>query len=612
MYNKYDSQEAFFMQRDICLDRLRARALHQSHEPAYYTYNNNQWISISWRDYHKKIRSFAKALMANNLKVADKIAILGFNRLEWLVACVGTQYAAGISVGIYTSSSPEEVSYVVDHCDAEILIVENLERYNKQINLYKNKISKIKKIILMSNEICNEENMVNFETFLNEGQNISDQELNERQKSISSDDVATMIYTSGTTGNPKSVMLTHESITWTVRTVVQGWGCNSQDRALSYLPLAHVAEQLISIYAPIESGMQSYFVASTKDFARNLKEVEPTVLFGVPRVYEKIYEGIKANLAEQKLITQKIFGYFSSVSKSYYENHHRGERSNVLICAQQAFGRKKIFDAIKKKIGLGKVRICACGAAPISADILRFFSGIDLPIYEVFGQSENCGPTTLNLPGFARIGSVGRAMPGSEIRIADDGEILIRGPHVFAGYYKDPAATSETLKDGWLYTGDIGSFDEHNFLRITDRKKDLLITAGGKNISPQNLESMLKHLPYVQSAVVVGDSKKYLCALLSPDKEALSKKATLLGLDPQQALNLVTNKNILEEIKEELGRINSKLAPVEQIKKIALLNHEFSIESGEFTPTLKVKRKFVNQKYQTEINNLYLESSVSF
>lgn len=597
------------MQRDICIDRLRARALHSPHDPAYFSYNNNQWVATEWRDYHKQIRLFAKALIAQSFKSSDKVAILGYNKLEWLIACMGTQYAAGISVGIYTSSSPEEVAYVVDHCDAEILIIENWQRYEKQVKPHIQNLTKIKTIILMQGEAldASEKNIISLEKFLACGSTVSDLELNERQKSVKALDIATMIYTSGTTGNPKSVMLTHESIAWTVRTVVQSWGCNAADKSLSYLPLAHVAEQLITVYAPIDSGMQSYFATSMNDFAKNLAEVEPTVLFGVPRVYEKIYEGIKAKLAEQEGLKSKIINYVCSISEQYYDAHHKGEPVKLSVSIQQHVARKKIFQAIKNKIGLGKARICACGAAPISADILRFFCGLDIPIYEVFGQSENCGPTTLNLPGFTRIGAVGRPMPGAQIRIAKDGEILIKGPHVFAGYYKDPKATDEALRDGWLYTGDIGTMDEHNFLRITDRKKDLLITAGGKNISPQNLESMLKHLPYVQSAVVVGDSKKYLCALLAPDLQALSSKANILGVETKQALLLVQ-----EEIKAELAKINSRLAPVEQIKKIVMLSDEFSVESGEFTPTLKVKRKFVNQKYQHEINTMYLEQSGGF
>ncbi len=367
---------------------------------------------------------------------------------------------------------------------------------------------------------------------------------------------------------------------------------------MSYLPLAHVAEQMFTLYAPIDCGMQSYFAPSFDALKETIKDVEPTVFFGVPRVYEKMYEAIRAGITQRSYLQKKVINYFSRVTSDFYKARHAGRMPSLWISSQYQFGSKKIFQELKKKMGFGNIRISVCGAAPIAKDILSFFGGLDIPIYEVFGQSENAGPASFNLPGQTKIGAVGRAMPGSEMKIADDGEILLKGPHVFLGYYKDENATAEVLRNGWLATGDIGTIDKDGFLRITDRKKDLLITAGGKNISPQNLEAMLKTLPYVQSAVVVGDAKKYLCALLSPDVVSIQKKASLLGKPEELAHQLINDESIQKEIKIELDRINNRLAPVEQIKKFALLPNEFSVDSGEFTPTMKVKRKFVNQKYQ--------------
>lgn len=591
------------MKRDICIDRLRNQALKRPDEIVYFSESVGGWLGISWRDYHHKIKQFAKALLELGFPIGDKVAILGYNRLEWMISCLGAQYAGGISVGIYTSSSTEEVAYVVNHSDASILVVENLKRFMRQVKPNLHLMDKITDVILMSEEDCDDPRVQSFSQFLARATS-DDSELEARQCGIGATDTATMIYTSGTTGNPKSVMLSHQSLAWTVRQVVQAWHCQATDRAFSYLPLAHIAEQMISIYAPLDSGMQVYLLASPETFKNSLANVQPTVFFGVPRVYEKIYEAIKAGLSEESALKKAIFGYLSTISYQYYCAHHAGKEPPFWIKAQ--FGMsQKIFAKLKQKIGFGQARLLACGAAPISKDILNFFMGIDVPIYEVFGQSENSGPTTLNLPGRTKIGSVGRTLPGAEIKIADDGEILIKGPHIFLGYYKDEKATKDTLKDGWLYSGDVGDLDAEGFLSITDRKKDILITAGGKNISPQNLESMLKQLPYVQSAVVVGDNKKYLCALFSPDMEAMSKKAQALGLKADEALKLVENRQIHDEIEAELVKINARLAPVEQIKKYALLTQEFSIDTGEFTPTLKVKRKFVNQKYQREIEGLY-------
>ncbi len=578
------------MQRDIIIDRLRQRAQHHGADPAYFSEQASGWLSIDWHSYHQQVRAFAKALAAVNVSFGAKVAILGGNRLEWVISCLGAQYAGCTSVGIYSSSSPDELSYVVDHSDAQVLVVENLKCYHKQVGPQLEKLSKVSVIVLMSEEAVCEPRMLRFSDFLARGSHLSDIELDERQEKVRPIDVATLIYTSGTTGNPKAVMLSHESIAWTVRTVVQAWRCGPHDKALSYLPLAHVAEQMFSCYAPIDCGIQSYFAASLDSFKSKLKEVEPTVFFGVPRVYEKIYEGIKSAFDEQGAVSKKVLSYCAKVSQDYFRARLIGKMPSLWNNIQYNIAHKKIFQSIKNKIGLGKARLCMVGAAPISKDILNFFCGIDIPIYELYGQSENSGPATICLPGQAKIGSTGKALPCSQVAIAHDGEVMIKGPHVFLGYYKDDSATKEALKDGWLYSGDIGSIDKDGFLFITDRKKDILITAGGKNISPQNIEAMLKQLPYVQSAVVVGDSKKYLVALLSPDQERIDGKS---------------DDAIKREINKELDKLNQKLASVEQIKKFKLLANEFTVESGEFTPTLKVKRKFVNQKYQREIAEMY-------
>lgn len=593
------------MKRDICLDRLHRRASEHPQELSYFSKTQSEWKGISWGEYYQRIRAFAKSLLKVGVPKDGKVAILGFNRLEWLIATMGTQYVGGVSVGIYSSSSKEEVLYVVDHSDAEVLVVENMERYNKQVKPKRSEYTKIKYIVLMSDEHCDDENVFSFKNFLEYGCSIDNVLVDKRFTAVSPNDTATMIYTSGTTGNPKSVMLSHRAIAWTVRTVIEAWTCGPNDRSISYLPLAHVAEQALTIYGPVDCGMQCYFIESPEKFKNNLKEIEPTVFFGVPRVFEKIYEGLKVAISKKDPLTQKLLNHFSKISANYFVANHAGKMPSLANGVQYLFAHKVLFPKIKQEIGFAKTRLCMVGAAPISKEILHFFTGMDMPIYEVYGQSENSGPTTISLPGHTKIGTVGKPLPGAEIVIAADGEILIKGPHVFSGYYKDPAATQETLKNGWLCSGDIGTIDEQGFIKITDRKKDILITAGGKNISPQNLESMLKHLPYVQSAVVVGDNKKYLTALFAPDMESINRKAKQIGVPAEKVLLMDSQESIHREIKEALIKINQKLAPVEQIKKYKLLSKEFSIDSGELTPTLKVKRKFINQKYQQEIAELY-------
>jgi long-chain acyl-CoA synthetase len=591
--------------RDICIDRLRQRSIHHKDENAYFTMVNDKWEPITWHDFHEQVRQFGKYLLSLGFVKDTKVAILGFNQLEWVLAAIGAQYVGGISVGVYTASSKEEVSYVVDHSDAQVLVVENLERYRKQVEPIRSTLSKVKLIVLMSNEKSNDAGIVGFAEFMAMGRCVSDADLDDRQHGVDPEVVATMIYTSGTTGNPKSVMLSHATIAWTVRTVVQAWRCGPMDRAVSYLPLAHVAEQMFTLYAPLDCGMQSYFASSFDVLKETIKDVEPTVFFGVPRVFEKFYEGVKTALAEQKGFKKQLVSYLSKVCKDYYRARNIGRMPNFWTSSIYQLGSRKVFLELKKKLGFSKLRICVCGAAPVSKEILGFFFGLDIPVYEVYGQSENAGPASYNLPGQTKLGYVGRPLANTNMRIAEDREILIKGPHVFLGYYKDPAATAEVLKDGWLHTGDIGEIDKDGFVRITDRKKDLLITAGGKNISPQNLEAMLKHLPYVQSAVVVGDSRKYLCALLSPNIPSLMQKAAERGLPSQSLQAIVKDKGITQEIQAELEKINNRLAPVEQIKRFHILPHEFSIESGEFTPTMKVRRKYVTKKYESEIENMY-------
>jgi long-chain acyl-CoA synthetase len=595
--------------RDIFIDRLKMRATHHASEPAYYTRTNHKWEAISWGDYYRKVASFAKSLISLGLPKNGKVAILGFNRVEWAISCMGAQTAGCVSVGIYTSSSAEEVAYVVDHSDAEVLIVENYERYVKQVLPIKSKLSKVKTFVIMEsfNESANL--VLDFNEFLHLGNKINDVDLEARSLSVEPQDVATMIYTSGTTGSPKSVMLSHASIAWTIRSLVASFKCNSQDKSLSYLPLAHIAEQAFTIYAPVECGMQSCFATSFEELKDNLREVEPTIFFGVPRVYEKMYDAINVQMQKKKSFEKFLLKYFAKISEKTVENLNSNISSGFLLSQQMQLGRRLIFNQIRKKMGFGRIRVLVCGAAPISKSILHFFSGLDMPIYEVYGQSEDTGPTSINYPGSAKIGSAGRPLIGSQIKIAADGEILVKGPHVFLGYYKDEAATKETLRDGWLMSGDIGMIDKQGFLFITDRKKELLITAGGKNVAPQGIEAMLKSLPFVQSAVVVGDSKKYLSALFAPDMERLKRKAVELGLDQSQASALLADPAILSAIADELAKINGKLAPVEQIKKYAFLNQEFSIDSGEFTPTMKLKRKFVTNKYREEIEGMYLQAS---
>lgn len=591
------------MVRDLCLDRLKLKYEKSPNEPIYFTYNNNFWQPISIKNFTHQIKQFAKSLISCNLNNNTKVAILGFNTVEWVVSCVATQYIGAVSVGIYPTSSKEEVLYILQHSDAEILVVQNLSIYLSQVKPIIDIAKNIKYVVIMQGEISNEA-VIKWSDFMNLGKLITDNELENYFSDIKPSDIATIIYTSGTTASPKAVMLSHSSIAFSARTVSKLYNCQSLDRSISYLPLAHIAEQMFSVYAPMECGLKSYMLPSFEMLNMAIKQVRPTIFFGVPRVYEKMYDGFITNFNKQgKLFVWflKIFAYF--INQNFLNKCHK-KNNNLLTNFFVNLARKTVLLKIKEKSGFLQTRLFLSGAAPLAKNIIEFFCSLDMPIYEIYGQSEGGGPTTLNYPGNIKIGTVGKPLKDTHLKIANDGEILLKGPQVFMGYYKDIKASNETLNDGWLYSGDIGYIDNDGYLHITDRKKDILITAGGKNIAPVSIENKLKNIPFIQSAVVVGDRQKFLSALFAPDINSLKNKQKEFGFSLEDS-SWKNNQKIIDEIQKNLEKVNSQLASVEQIKKFIFLDHEFSIDSGELTPTLKIKRKFVNKKYEQEINKLY-------
>jgi long-chain acyl-CoA synthetase len=522
-------------------------------------------------------------------------------------ACIAAQAAGGVSAGIYSSCSSDEVAYVLAHCEAPFVVVENGQRFREQIEPILDQLPALQKVILIeSDEMVLNDKVILFSQVLELGRHAGASRLTERREHIRPEGVSTLIYTSGTTGPPKAVMLSHRSVAWTVNTAVTLMNVCETDTLVSYLPLAHIAEQMFSVYAPMFSGLVLYFAESMDKLPDNLKEVQPTVFFGVPRVYEKFYDKVQEKVSSATGVKRVLLTWARAVATQYWEHHHASQAVSPALKVQYRLAKKLVFDKLKPLLGLGAARLCVTGAAPISQEIIQFFMGLDIPIYEVYGQSEDTGPASFNIPGATRLGTVGRPLPGLELKIAEDGEILVRGPSIFSGYLKDQPATDEAIKGGWLYSGDVGHLDEQGFLKITDRKKDLLITAGGKNISPQNLEGMLKQNSLVSQAVVIGDQKKYLVALLTPQTDNLLAFADKLGIRSKSISELVKNKLVHGEIQRGIDAMNEKLAPAEQIKKFILLSRDFSIEDGELTPTMKVKRKVINARYQERIESLYV------
>jgi long-chain acyl-CoA synthetase len=361
---------------------------------------------------------------------------------------------------------------------------------------------------------------------------------------------------------------------------------------------------MFTIHGAATVGYAVYFAESIERVPDNLKEVQPHVFFGVPRIWEKFHDGIAAKLEQATGLKSKLATWAMQVGREVNRLRCRGEQPGAALRLQYRLADRLVFSKVKAAVGLGRARLCVSGAAPIAPEVLEFFTGLDVLVHEVYGQSEDCGPTSFNLPGATDFHSVGRPVPGVEVRVAEDGEILVRGPNVFMGYYKDPHATAETLVDGWLHSGDLGAFDERGFLRVTGRKKDIIITAGGKNVAPKNIEAALKQSPLINEATVIGDRRKYLTALLTLDPEAATAFASSHGLDHGE---LHRNPVLVAAVQRHVDAVNTELARVEGVKKFRILPRNFSIEHGELTPTLKVKRKAVQEHFREEVEAMYRE-----
>ncbi|MEO8550376.1 MAG: AMP-binding protein, partial [Kofleriaceae bacterium] len=434
--------------------------------------------------------------------------------------------------------------------------------------------------------------VLTWEDFLAKADGATDAELDQRLDAIDQADLATLIYTSGTTGPPKGVMLSHGNLAWTAGALLDIAGRPTDEVSLSYLPLSHIAEQMCTVHMPATAGSTVYFAESLEKVPENLKEARPTAFFGVPRIWEKFHAGLSGRLAQATGMKKHLAGWARGVCSKVNHLRDRGQPIPSGLALQYKLADRVVISKIKAALGFDRAVRLYSGAAPIAPDVLEFMASIDLPIAEIYGQSEDSGPTACNLPGRTRIGTVGPALPGIEVKIAEDGEILVRGPHVFTGYFKEPEATAETLVDGWLCSGDLGAFDEDGFLTITGRKKEIIITAGGKNIAPKNIEAMIKTSPLVGEAVVIGDRRKYLTALVTLDELATKELA-----DPE----------IRAAIQKTIDEANVQLARVEQVKKFAILARPFGIDSGELTPTMKIKRKVVAQKFAREIDQMYVD-----
>lgn len=572
-------------------------------QPGYHVFLEGRWHATSWSTYGAQVRQAAKSLMALGLEPGHTVGILGFNRPEWSIVDHASMVAGGAPAGIYTTCSPEEVAYIVGHSEAGIVLVEDHPQYLK-LKETRGDLPKLRHIVLMhgSPPVADDPMVLTWQAFLDAGAGIDDKAVQQRLDGITPDQTATYIYTSGTTGPPKAVELSHGNLAWTATTACTIAALDGNDSSVSYLPLSHIAEQMFTLHAPATVGYPVFYAESIQRVPENLKSVQPTVVFGVPRIWEKMHAKVASRLAEAKGLKKRVADFAFRTGRTVTELRNHGEVPSGTLALKYRVANALIFKKVKPLMGLSKARLCVSGAAPISKEVLDFFAGLDIPIYEVYGQSEDCGPTSFNLPGQTRLGTVGKPLPDTEVRIADDGEILVKGPHVFKGYAKDPKATAEALVDGWLCTGDLGAFDDEGYLVITGRKKDIIITAGGKNIAPKNIEAALTDLVLVSQAVVIGDRRKFLSALITLDPDAVETFRAQTGFEGPAHEAPALRDAVQQGID---ATVNPRFAQVEHVRKFTVLDRELSIEDGELTPTLKIKRRIVNDHFADTIDAMY-------
>lgn len=592
------------MQRDSVIDRFLKHRGTRPGTPAYFEKIGNTWVPTTWEEYVNQVRQAARAMMALSVKPGDVVCMLGFNRSEWVIGQLAAMMAGGVGAGIYTTNSPQEVGYILAHSEAPIVILENQSQWDK-VKEVRGDLPHLRHAVLMRGTEIDDPMALTWERFMACGEETSEAELDARVGAIDRESLASLIYTSGTTGPPKAVMLSHENIASTALNGRDLFNITPNDVLLSYLPLSHIAEQMFTVHNAASVGYAVYFAESIQQLPDNLREVQPTIFFGVPGVWERFRNRVSERLNEASGARRRIADWAQTVGRRVSDERSAGREPSGALAAQYRLAERLVFSKVKPLLGFSRTRVAVSGAAAIDKSILEFFSGLDVIIYEVYGQSEGCGPTTFNRPGATKFGTTGQAWPGSEVRLASDGEIIMRGPNVFMGYYKDQQATEATLVDGWLHSGDLGRFDEDGFLTIVGRKKDIIITSGGKNIAPRNIEAALKSLELVGDAVLVGEGRQYLSALLTLEPEAAGRFAEANEIEGQV---LHTHPKVLAAIQAGIDEIvNPQFARVEQVRKFTLLPRPFSIEGGEMTPTLKLKRKVICDLHMEEIEAMYEE-----
>ena len=575
----------------------KAVAKYGSKRAVMFKDDSGHWATRSYDEVGETVKRLSMGLMALGIEKGDKVAILGNTRPEWTYFDFAALTAGATVVPIYQTNSAEECEYVLENSDASAVIVEDDEQLEK-IRAIRNRCPKLQHVIRMTGKGGG---ATSAQELVEQGAGLSDADWEERYESVTAEDICTFIYTSGTTGPPKGCVISHGNYRAMLDMVVEKNVMEGDDElTYLFLPLAHSFALLIQFGAFELGSSIAYWERDPLRILPNLAEVKPTYFPSVPRIFEKIYTAATAAVEKEGGLKKKIFDWSIGVGKRYREAERAGGAGG-LLGAQYKLADRLVLEKIRNLFG-GRLRVAVTGAAPINPDILRFFDAAGVLVLEGWGMTETSTAATIATPDDFKFGTIGKPFPGVDIKIADDGEILVKGPNVFQGYYKNEDATSETIVDGWLHTGDLGEVDSDGYLKITGRKKDIIITACGKNITPANLEAEIKQHPLVSQCVVVGDRKPYLVCVVTLDPEEAQKLASEKGLDPS---TLHENDQVRASIQAHLDQVNQKFARVEQVKKFEILPQDLSQEGGELTPTMKIKRNVVAEKYAGEIESLY-------
>jgi len=566
--------------------------------PALRHKTERGWEDISYAELGLTAGEIARGLIALGIERGDRVSILGNTRPEWTLCDLGA-LAAGTTVApIYQTNSPEECQYVLTHSEARVVFCE--EEQLEKIDQIRERCPALEHVIVFERRVGED---ISLDELRQLGAEVTDSALDERVAAVAPNDIATLVYTSGTTGPPKGCMLTHANFLATMEMYLQQVEFDDTHTVFMFLPLAHSLARVTQMVALQVGATIAYWTRDPKRLLEDIAEVRPSHLPSVPRVFEKIHTAALSGIEDQQFAKRLMARWALETGRRARSVERRGKQLGRLGRSRRGIADRLVLGKVRDLFG-GQLQLALSGAAPIAKDVLEFFDSCGIPILEGYGMTESTAAATLNTKESQRFGSVGKPLPGTEVRTAPDGEILLSGPHVFAGYFKDPEATSETFDDGWLRTGDLGHIDPEGFVSITGRKKDIIITSSGKNITPTNIENQLKESRWISEAVVYGDGRPYLVALITLDSDELPALAERAGVAPDVA-TMAHDDRVRAEIQREVDRANEHFARIEQVKRFTILDHELSQAAGELTPTLKVKRSVVYDKYGSKLAALY-------